>query len=257
MVNGTLHPNKGYTFTPPYTQYTYHDENFPGSVQTQVTGINNTDRTVGFWADANGDNFGFVDHDGQFTNVVDPNAPKPAAGTPSVEQLLGVDDFNLAAGFYTDAAGNNHGFIYNINNNSFNPVVINGFTSLTATDINDFGQISGFGTFNGATEGFFDNHGQVTYLKGPSGASDVQALGLNNVGEIVGSYVDSQGNTDGFLYDVRSGSYLTVVDPNTASVPNGSRMTVVNGINDNNQLVGFYMDQTGNTDGMLVSVHHS
>lgn len=41
VVNGTLHPNKGYTFTPPYTQYNYHDENFPGSVQTQVTGINN------------------------------------------------------------------------------------------------------------------------------------------------------------------------------------------------------------------------
>jgi uncharacterized membrane protein len=226
-------------------------------VQTQVTGINNTDRTVGFWADANGDNFGFVEHDGHFTNVVDPNAPKPAPGTPSVEQLLGVDDFNLAAGFYTDANGNNHGFVYNINSNGFSPVVINGLTSLTATDINDLGQISGFGTTaSGATEGFFDNHGQVTFLKGPSGASDVQALGLNNLGEIVGSYVDSQGNTDGFVYDARSGSYLSVVDPNAAPI-NGVKMTVVNGINDNNQLVGFYMDKAGNTDGMLVNVHHS
>ena len=45
------HPNKGYTLTPPYGQGNYHNENFPGSVQTQVTGLNNKDLTVGFWAD--------------------------------------------------------------------------------------------------------------------------------------------------------------------------------------------------------------
>ena len=39
-------PNKGYTTVPPYTSFT--NENFPGSVQTQVTGINNAGTTVGF-----------------------------------------------------------------------------------------------------------------------------------------------------------------------------------------------------------------
>ena len=81
--SGTLaagHPNKGYTLNPPYGQGNYHNENFLGSVQTQVTGINNADRTVGFWADANGDNFGFVDHDGVFTDVVDPAGLGKAAG---------------------------------------------------------------------------------------------------------------------------------------------------------------------------------
>ncbi len=47
-----LHPNKGYTLNPPYGQGNFVNENFPGSVQTQVTGINNNDLTVGFWADA-------------------------------------------------------------------------------------------------------------------------------------------------------------------------------------------------------------
>jgi hypothetical protein len=31
-------------------------------------------------------------------------------------------------------------------------------------------------------------------------------------------------------------------------------MTVVNGINDKGQLVGFYLDAAGNTDGMPVQV---
>jgi hypothetical protein len=39
-------PNKGYTLSPPYGQGNYTDENFGGSVQTQVTGINNEKVTV-------------------------------------------------------------------------------------------------------------------------------------------------------------------------------------------------------------------
>jgi hypothetical protein len=36
------HPNKGYTVVRPYnTQLDFINENFPGSVQTQVTGLNN------------------------------------------------------------------------------------------------------------------------------------------------------------------------------------------------------------------------
>jgi hypothetical protein len=40
------HPNKGYTTVPPYTSFT--NENFTGSVQTQVTGLNKNGTTVGF-----------------------------------------------------------------------------------------------------------------------------------------------------------------------------------------------------------------
>jgi hypothetical protein len=64
-----------------------------------VTGLNNQGVTVGFWADANGDNFGFAEFNGHFLNVVDPNAPKPAEGTPSVQQLLGINDKEKAVGF--------------------------------------------------------------------------------------------------------------------------------------------------------------
>ncbi len=111
------HPNKGYTTVPPYTSFT--NENFPGSVQTQVTGINNVGTTVGFWSDTNlggGDNnFGFVAQGGTFTNV---NNPATGSG-PAVNQLLGVNDGKIAVGFYVDAAGATHGYTYNIAANSF------------------------------------------------------------------------------------------------------------------------------------------
>ena len=45
----TGHPNKGYTLSKPYGQGNYTNENFPGSVQTQVTAINNQGDTAGSW----------------------------------------------------------------------------------------------------------------------------------------------------------------------------------------------------------------
>ena len=246
----TTHPNKGYTLTWPYQQGDYHNENFPGSQQTQVTGLNNRDLTVGFWADANGDNFGFVEHDGHFVNVVDPLAPKPAAGTPSVEQLLGVNDRDQAVGFYVDAQGNSHGFVYEIGQHEFDAVNISGFSNVTATGINNDGDISGFVVnAQGQDEGFVrDEHGKVTLLAGPTGAVSSQALGLNNKGEVVGTYTDAGNKMHGFVYNEHDHSYLTVDDPK------GVGTTTVNGINDRNQLVGFYVDSAGNTDGMLVNV---
>src|SRR5271157_974191 len=44
------HPNQGYLFTPPSS---YASENFPNSVQTQVTGLNNIGTTVGFFSNTN------------------------------------------------------------------------------------------------------------------------------------------------------------------------------------------------------------
>ena len=241
------HPNKGYKLAPPYGQGNYSNENFPGSVQTQVTGLNDTGETVGFWADANGDNVGFVEHNGQFKSVSDSNAPKGTAGTPSIQQLLGINDQDIAVGFYTDAQGNNHGFTYNVATGRFRTVNIPGFSSVTATAINRHGTVAGFAQNGANTEGWVrDASGAVKQINGPQGAVSVQVLGINDQGELVGSYLDGQGNTHGFTWTAHNG-YATIDDANANS------MTVINGVNDHGQLVGFYLDHAGNTDGMLAN----
>lgn len=243
------HPNKGYTLKPPYGQGNYTNENFPGSQQTQVTGLNNNDRTVGFWADANGDNFGFVEHDGKFTNVVDPNAPKAAPGVQTVQQLLGVNDHDVAVGFYVDAMGKDHGFTYNADKGgTFSAVNVKGFASVTATAINDKGDIAGCVQNGANNEGFLMVNGKTQLLAGPKNAVSVQALGVNNEDQVVGLFVDKGGNTHGFLFDEQSKSYTTI------DAPHANGMTVINGLNDQGQLVGFFMDNAGNTDGLLVQV---
>lgn len=95
---------------PPYTAASYTNENFPGSAQTQVVGINNNSITVGFYIDNAGNNFGFYDVGGVFTSVNGPDVP--ASGT-TVTQLLGINDSNRTVGFDTDGAANNHGIVGN------------------------------------------------------------------------------------------------------------------------------------------------
>src|SRR5262252_7952191 len=78
------HPNKGYLLLPPHGHGSYQNENFPGSVQTQVTGLNNNHVTVGFWSSANNasmvnDNSGFWARNGQFHNA---NFPADAPASP-------------------------------------------------------------------------------------------------------------------------------------------------------------------------------
>lgn len=255
-IGSSTHPNKGYTLTAPYGQGNYTNENFGGSFQTQVTGINNKDATVGFWADTAGNNFGFTDVKGVFTDVLDPNGQGKAANGMTTEQLLGVNDDNKAVGFWTDAAGNDHGFTYDLNKHSFSEVNIQGFASTTTTAINNKGDIAGFVVGAGGNDvGFVKEGNQLVWLNGPSGAVSVQALGINNDREVVGSYTDATGATHGLLYEQEKNSYTTIDDPN--GMKGSTAMTVANGINDKRQVVGFYLDNAGNTDGMLVQVHKS
>ena len=248
------HPNKGYLLLPPHGQGSYVNENFPGSVQTQVTGLNNRGVTVGFWSSMNtasmtNNNFGFVESDGHFRNA---DFPTGSPASPPVDQLLGVNDNDVAVGFYTDANGNNHGYEYNINASRFSTVVDPSApgASLTAAAINDRGDVAGFYTNPGTgnTDGFLLSHGHFTDLA-VSGASSTMALGVSNYDEVVGVYTVGSGSSavmHGFTWTPQHG-FSTVDDPH------GMGTTTINGVNDFGQLVGFYVDANGNTDGFLAT----
>lgn len=236
------HPNRGYTT---HLGDGFRNENVPHAAQTQVTGLNNTGVTVGFSVDGKGANHGFYEHHGRSHTVDDP----AGAGTHSVfDQLLGVNDRDVAVGFYNDAAGNPHGFTYDIANRRFRSVNVRGDSDITATAINDEGDIAGFATNSaGATEAFLKrSDGKIVHLTVP-GASATQAFGVNDGDEVVGAYTVGTGNaatTDGFVWSPGFG-FETVNDPN------GIGSTTINGVNDRGSIVGFYTDNSGNTDGFV------
>ncbi len=242
------HPNKGYTIVSPYGQGNYTTENFPGSAQTQVTGLNNKGDTVGFWVTAKGTNRGFVEWNGVFASYTDPRSPH---ATGAVNQLLGINNAGTAVGFYNDAHGHSHAYQLNQATGSFKAIKIPGAVSATATGINNNGDVVGFFTdASGTTSSFLvtPSH-HLTAYQFPGG-SDTQAFGINGKDQIVGSYLDGAGVMHGFVLSRPLGpvSHWQSIDD-----PNGVGSTVVNGINSSGDLVGFYTDAAGNTDGMLAT----
>ena len=78
--------------------------------------------------------------------------------------------------------------------------------------------------------GFLDEGGAITTID-PFGSTFTQALGVNDLGEIVGFYVDANGIQHGYI---DNGGVFTSFDPP------GSASTTINGLNDKGDIVGFY-----------------
>jgi probable HAF family extracellular repeat protein len=246
------HPNKGYVLNLSPNGSSFQNENFPLGVQTQVIGINDTGVTVGFWSTQNkknmsDNNFGFYDVNGQFHNVVYPGSLR---SKPPVTQLLGVNDADIAVGFFNGPQGNAHAFEFSIRGHWFRRLHIPGAVSSTATGINNRGEIVGFFTTkSGATKGFvITARGAIIEFSIPR-ASSTMAFGVNDFGEIVGTFMRGSGNNaKSFGFTWKPGRGYTVVND-----PLGSGATTLNGINNAGDLVGFYTDAKGNTDGLLVA----
>lgn len=220
------HPNKGYVLHAPYGQNNYTNENFPGSQQTQVTGINLSGTTCGFYADPAGDNFGFVLKNGVWTAVIDPHT------TGTTNQLLGLNNNGMAVGFYTDSKGHAHGYEFNFHTDTFSAINIPGASSVTATGINEAGDVSGFYVNGkGSTVGFLRKGHKVISFSGP-GSTNTMALGVNNSDEVVGTYAGTGTIVHGFIW---SGGTLRTLDD-----PHGVGTTTINGLNDKGDIVGFY-----------------
>jgi hypothetical protein len=248
------HPNKGYTLNlGQFSSFT--NENFPGGIQTQVIGVNDTGVSVGFYSTQNtksmsNNNFGFYAWHGQFHSV---NFPTRNMANPPVNQLLGVNDSDIAVGFYMGAKGQAHSYAYSIRSGWFHRIHIRGSVSTTASGINNRGWITGFYTGRGGvTRGFLlSPFGQVITLSVP-GSSSTMAFGVNDSGEVAGTYMVGSGNNAksfGFIWS-RGFGFRTINDPH------GSGATTLNGINDAGDLVGFFTDAKGNTDGLLVARGH-
>ena len=84
-----------------------------------------------------------------------------------------------------------------------------------------------------------------TAIADPSAVSGTFADGINDSGQVVGSYIDGSGNEDGFLYS--NGAWTTLDDPL------GVNGTFADAINAAGQIVGSYINSAGTANGFLYS----
>ena len=96
-----------------------------------------------------------------------------------------------------------------------------------------------------ATTASFNSSGTYTTLNDPLGTKGTQAYGINDAGQIVGDYIDSNGTEHGFLY---SGGTYTTIDR-----PRATNGTEALGINDAGQIAGYYVDSSSAVHGFLYS----
>jgi probable HAF family extracellular repeat protein len=224
-------PNqKGFTLVPSEScppACDFKPENYPGSTQTGVSGINNDNEsnsnfeTAGWWVDKTGNEHGFMRSAEAWIDVDYP-------GTIG-NSLNGLNDNNVAAGAYRDGHGNSHPYIYSQPGNQYIPLIIPGSDNAWATGINDFGVIVGTYIDSSGVHGFEISGPNFISLNYPA-ATLTYVNGINNYGAIVGYFTDTSGYNHGFIY------YGGMWEPLDDALAVGR--TFVWGINDDFEIVG-------------------
>ncbi len=179
---------------------TYTQLDFPGATGfTVALGVNSSGEVVGIYDDpVTGDADGYLLSGSTYTSIVVPGA--------TYTYTEGLNKYGVVAGYYFDTSGNSHGFTWNkgtITTIDYG----NGYPNTYLAGINDSGvMIGGYGSnetigsiFYPWEHGFLYSSGTFSTFDVPFGDVQVtQPWGMNNKGEIVGGYVDSQGMLYGF-----------------------------------------------------------
>jgi probable HAF family extracellular repeat protein len=182
----------------------------------------------------------------------DPAAANSSNGT----YPFGINDGGTVVGYYYDAGGFAHGFVET--GGSYVNLDYPGASQTYPQAINKEGQIVGW--YNESSDhGFLYSNGSFTALNGPLGTGNAFARGINDQGYIVGYFQNGTPTgggliNHGFVYE--NGIYTTLDDPLASSPPNSSVMengTVALGINDHDQIVGYYYDSNNHANGFLYS----
>jgi hypothetical protein len=116
-----------------------------------------------------------------------------------------------------------------------------------AQGVNNNGLVTGFYSTDGVHQhGFLYNSATQTFsfVADPNIPNLVltQFLGLNDDGLAVGYYQLPDGSQHGFLYNIATGQYSFLDDPFAAT--SGVSITQITGVNDSDEITGFYVDAT-------------
>jgi hypothetical protein len=201
-----------------------------------------------------------------FSNNSTTILPNPTPTTTS-SIAFGINDKSAIVGQYTDSnTGTTPGFLYS--NGSFttlNPVSpVGGVLVVNAQGVNNNGLVTGFYSTantpvidnNTPQHGFFYNSVTKQYTLAPDPNQSnfflVQLLGVNDNDIAAGYWQDTAGDQHGLLYNFLTQTYTFLDDPNQG-VNGGISITQITGINDANQLSGFYVGTDGVQHGFVAS----
>ena len=213
--------------------YTFTQIDVPGATQTTPFGINDRGKIVGFFIDSTGVHGFLRDTSGSFTTIDVPGLPNGCTTEPgqinsAVTEARGINNAGEIVGFF-GCPRNQHGFLF----------AGGSFTQLdvlaAAEDINNVEQIVGVGVGGGV---LLEPDGTVITFSVPGSQSETEASGINDAGQIVGTFITPPPPTGGaaqrhgFLRDT-SGSFTTIDVP-------GANQTLAGGINNTGQIVGSF-----------------
>jgi uncharacterized membrane protein len=202
-----------------------------GTHTSFARGINTKGEIVGGYAGSDGKEHGFIIRQGK---VIKFDVPlRQAVGT----QLNALNDAGAMVGVWIDAGFRGHGFIYQ--NGKLTSLEYPGARDTNPFGINSHGDVVGnWDTDQSHTgHGFVFINGQIKSFDVPSAEPlGTAANGLNDQGQIVGSYVGHDGHFHGFLQE---GPTFTTLD-----CP-GAMNTIAWAINANGEIVGDCNDATG------------
>lgn len=257
-------------------EYEFQRLNPPGSTYSFAFGLNNNRVVVGSFVDATSAYEGYVYEGGTYKAIVFPGsvAFTQASGINDLNTVVGefVGSDQLTHGYLLtppgkftqyDVAVGSSTYIYGINNagnfvgfTSFQGQTVMGFVNIggTVTKFTFQGDYTFAFAINGKndtvgdfitppptsiTHGFHrDAAGTMTQIDYP-GALETVCLGINDLGEITGYYLDTNNVAHGFI--TKSGRFRTTSLPDLA------------GINNKESLVGSYIAKNGENYGYLAT----
>jgi probable HAF family extracellular repeat protein len=149
-------------------------------VPGKASGINDAGQIVGTVPATKA--YGFLFSNGTTTGIYVPGS----FGT----EAIGINDAGVIVGSYYDGRAD-HGLL--VSNGTYTTLNVAGF----ASGINNAGEIVGSEGFGGS---FLLSGGRLTTINVP-GSEFTDAVGINDLGEIVGYYQDASGAYHGFLAD--------------------------------------------------------
>jgi hypothetical protein len=163
----------------------------------RLLGVNDAGIAVGFYTDAGDSNHGYR-YDivtRQFSAVTVPGASSVTAAA--------ISNTGSVAGFFTGPTGATSGFLL-LASGQLITLAVPHATMTEALGANDSGEV--VGTYQLGRGGSATRHGFTwtrqqgfTTVDDPDGRGTTTISGVNNAGELVGSYVDRAGHTDGLL----------------------------------------------------------